>query len=390
MKFSKEYKIGLSVLAALLILIFGINFLKGKSMFVKDTEYVVYYTNIDGLKEGSYVLTRGFKVGVVKDIQFDGSMAERMKVTFLINEKINFPKDSKVRIFSMDLMGTRGLDIIAGQSLMIKNDGDEFIGEIEGSFKDEIGRHITPLKNKTERLLSSIDSILVSVHAIVNDDTKEKIKMSLNSVRKTFANLESTSRTIDKVISRDANSISNLISNTESISDNLRKNNEKITSILSNVSSITDSLNVQGLGKGLRDLIATIDRLNKISAKLTTDDSSAGAMINDRELYNNLNEIVSNLNRVVLDFEKNPRKYIKLSIIGFGGASKLKTKYIIVAFDSSVRLVNANDNKGLKELFYKGRYLYFSKKYDKREKADKAVSKLINEYPKAFVQEIKE
>lgn len=390
MKFTKEYKIGLAVFAAIIILILGINFLKGKSLFKKDTEYLVYFEKIDGLKVGSYVLTRGFKVGVVKDIQFDGDMAERMKVSFLINENIRFASDSKVRIFSMDLMGTRGLEIITGSSKELKNNGDVFIGEIEGSFKDEIGRQIAPLKNKAERLLSSLDSIFTSIQIIVNVDTQAKIKQSLVSVGRTLKSLESASSSIDNMVSSKEGSLSNLISNTESITLNLRKNNEKISNILSNISSITDTLNSEGLGSGLNNIGESLANLNRISASLATDKSSMGAMINNRELYNNLNETVSNLNRVVLDLEKNPKKYIKFSMIDFGGSTKYKDKFLLVAFVSNTKLENDKKTSNLEEVFYKGKYLYVLKRYSKENKAVEYLKKTKKEYPNAYIQKIKD
>jgi len=390
MKFTKEYKIGLAVFAAIIILILGINFLKGKSLFKKDTEYLVYFEKIDGLKVGSYVLTRGFKVGVVKDIQFDGDMAERMKVSFLINENIRFASDSKVRIFSMDLMGTRGLEIITGSSKELKNNGDVFIGEIEGSFKDEIGRQIAPLKNKAERLLSSLDSIFTSIQIIVNVDTQAKIKQSLVSVGRTLKSLESASSSIDNIVSSKEGSLSNLISNTESITLNLRKNNEKISNILSNISSITDTLNSEGLGSGLNNIGESLANLNRISASLATDKSSMGAMINNRELYNNLNETVSNLNRVVLDLEKNPKKYIKFSMIDFGGSTKYKDKFLLVAFVSNTKLENDKKTSNLEEVFYKGKYLYVLKRYSKENKAVEYLKKTKKEYPNAYIQKIKD
>jgi phospholipid/cholesterol/gamma-HCH transport system substrate-binding protein len=390
MKFTKEYKIGLAVFAAIIILILGINFLKGKSLFKKDTEYLVYFEKIDGLKVGSYVLTRGFKVGVVKDIQFDGDMAERMKVSFLINENIRFASDSKVRIFSMDLMGTRGLEIITGSSKELKNNGDVFIGEIEGSFKDEIGRQIAPLKNKAERLLSSLDSIFTSIQIIVNVDTQAKIKQSLGSVGRTLKSLESASSSIDNIVSSKEGSLSNLISNTESITLNLRKNNEKISNILSNISSITDTLNSDGLGSGLNNIGESLANLNRISASLATDKSSMGAMINNRELYNNLNETVSNLNRVVLDLEKNPKKYIKFSMIDFGGSTKYKDKFLLVAFVSNTKLENDKKTSNLEEVFYKGKYLYVLKRYSKENKAVEYLKKTKKEYPNAYIQKIKD
>ncbi|MGB5990170.1 MAG: MlaD family protein [Marinifilaceae bacterium] len=390
MKFTKEYKIGLAVFAAIIILILGINFLKGKSLFKKDTEYLVFFEKIDGLKEGSYVLTRGFKVGVVKDIQFDGDMAERMKVTFLINENIRFASDSKVRIFSMDLMGTRGLEIITGSSKELKSNGDVFIGEIEGSFKDEIGRQIAPLKNKAERLLSSLDSIFSSIQTIVNVDTQAKIKQSLVSVGRTLKSLESASSSIDNIVSSKKGSLSNLISNTESITLNLRKNNEKISNILSNISSITDTLNSDGLGSGLNNIGESLANLNRISASLASDKSSIGAMINNRELYNNLNETVSNLNRVVLDLEKNPKKYIKFSMIDFGGSTKYKDKFLIVAFVSNTKLENDKKPSNLEEVFYQGKYLYVLKRYSKENKAVEYLKKTKKEYPTSYIQKIKD
>lgn len=388
MIFTKEYKIGLAVITAIIILIFGINFLKGKSFFSKDTEYVVYFEKIDGLKEGSYVLTRGFKVGVVKDIRFDGKMAERMKVTFLINANIKFPKDSKVRIFSMDLMGTRGLEIISGTSSELKKNGDEFIGEIEGNFKDEIGRQIAPLKNKTERLLASLDSIFTSIQVIVDIDTQNKIKQSLSSVGRTLNSLESASSNIDDIVSSKAGSLSNLISNTESITLNIRKNNEKISNILSNVSSITDTLNSEGLSSGLNNITKSLENLNDITSKLKTDKSSIGAMINNRELYNNLNETVSNLNRVVLDLEKNPQKYIKFSLVDFGGSPKYKDKFLIVAFSSDIKLSDKENTSNLEEIFYKGKYLYLLKRYSKKKKAMDNLKKYKDEFPNVYIQKI--
>lgn len=388
MKFTKEYKIGLSVASAIIILIFGINFLKGKSFFSKDTEYVVYFEKIDGLKEGSYVLTRGFKVGVVKDIRFDGKMAERMKVSFLINANIKFPVDSKVRIFSMDLMGTRGLEIISGTSSQFKNNGDEFLGEIEGNFKDEIGRQIAPLKNKTERLLASLDSIFSSIQVIVDIDTQNKIKQSLSSVGRTLTSLESASSNIDNIVSSKSGSLSNLISNTESITLNLKKNNEKISNILSNVSTITDTLNSKDIGAGLNNISKSLANLNTITSKLSSNKSSVGAMINNRELYNNLNETVSNLNRVVLDLEKNPKKYIKFSLVDFGGSPKYKDRFLIVAFDSDIKLKTQEKPSTLEEFFYKGKYLYVIKRYSKQKKAENDLNNYKEDFPDVYIQKI--
>lgn len=388
MTISNEYKIGLAVAVAVLILVFGINFLKGKSLFANDTEYIVYYEKVDGLNVGSNVLMRGFKIGVVKEISFVGETAESIKVKFIINEKLKFSQDSKVRIFSRDLMGTRGLDIVSGTSTKMKKNGDVFEGIVEETFKSEIGRQVAPLKNKAEMILSSIDSILVSVRGIINSDAEMKIRSSLTSVSKTLKNLQSTSVTLDNALKKETNSLTSIMVNVESITDNFKKSNEKISLLLSNAAAITDTINSSGLGKNLRNITESLENIKVITDKVASNNTSVGAMINNRELYNNLNETVSNLNRVVIDLEKNPKKYINFSVFGSSKSKKSKSSYAIVLFDSYTKVKRTKENEDLEEIFYEGRYFYILKMFKKNARAKSKLEKLKNTYPKAYIQKI--
>jgi len=216
-----------------------------------------------------------------------------------------------------------------------------------------------------------------------------KIRTSLNSVSKTLKNLESTSVTLDNALKKETTSLTSIMGNVESITDNLRKNNDNISKILSNTAIISDTLNSSSLGKNLRNISETLDNLNIISQKVASNQTSIGAMINNREFYNNLNETVSNLNRVIIDLEKNPKRYVGFSVFGSGKSSKSKVSYAIVFLESYTKLKMTPENKDLQELFYNGKYLYVYKIYNKNSRAISKLEKLKKSYPKAYIQEIK-
>ena len=388
MKLSKEYTIGLAVLLSVLILILGINFLKGKSLFAHDDEYIVNYHKIDRLNVGSGVYMRGFKIGIVKDIHFEGETAEIIKVTILINEKVKFAVDSKAKIFSKDLMGTRGIEIIAGKSKKYKKNGDLFEGIVEGDFKDEFGRQIAPLKNKAERILVSIDTILYTIQQIVNEDTRSEIEHSLKSIGTTLHSLENASKSLEDVVVGESNSMKNIINNVESISGNLKNNNKKISNVINNLSAFSDTLISQDVYASIKDIGQSIKKLKSITAKLDGDKGTMGAIINNRELYNNLNEAVANLNKLVVNIEKNPKKYIKFSVVDFGGKAKSKEIFAVVLISSDKRIDKSDYLNKMEELFYKRKYLYIDKKFKKERKAKVYLKSIKSSYPDAFITRI--
>lgn len=391
MKINKEYKIGLVVSLSLLILIFGINFLKGKSIFSHDEEYSVFYKKIDGLIVGSGVYMRGFKIGVVKEIHFEGETAESIKVNLLITENVKFSSDSKARIFSKDLMGSRGVDIIPGISSTFKEDGDEFEGVIEADFLDEFGRQIAPLKNRAERILISVDTILASIQEIVNEDTSDKIKMSLLSMSRTLSNLEKASSSLENVVVEESSSVRNVVQNIELVSGNLRQNNDKISNILKNFSAFSDTLNSKEVYVSLKNIGSSLSKLNSITTKLDRDSGSIGAVLNNRELYNNLNETVQNLNQLISNFEENPKRYVRFSFIDLsGGRDNSKEYYAVVVLFSDKKISNKEKVINLREYFYKGKYLYIDKKFTKNSKAKTYLDRIKGSYPNAYIIRIKE
>jgi len=326
MRISKEYKIGLAVFVSILLLFFGVNYLKGKNVFTSDKEYEVYYDRIDELAVGSYVLMRGCRIGVVNDISFVGEKLDSVKVQFIISGKIRFPKDSKVRVYSRDLMGTKGLDIIQGESDIMMKEGGTFIGEAPEGIKEAIDKHIEPIKSKAIKILDSMDVLLANFNSIVNNSLKTDINIAFNSLKSSLNNLESSSISINNILTSRKSKINNAIDNLDLLSQNLADNSKKISGIIDNFYVVSDTLRNANLGRNLKDLRSSINNLVKITNKLTTKKGTAGAMINDIDLYTNLKSSTQSLTLLLDDIKNNPRKYFNFSVINFGGKSNKKNK----------------------------------------------------------------
>lgn len=393
MQISNETRIGIVVIVAAVILFAGLNFLKGHSLFKKDSIYYSYYEKVDGLKVSSPVEYRGYQVGQVSEIKFAGERANRVLVEFNVNERIKLPKDTKARIFSQDLMNTKAIKLEPGRSNEFLNERDTLSGDIEKDLKEQVSMQILPLKSKAEKMLASLDSVLVVIQYIFTEETMSNIKSSLSSVRRTLKNVESTSGSLDSIVKSEGSRLDNIFKNIESVSGNLKENNENISNILANVSSLSDSVMAANIGNSLREINKAVSTINLITQKVNKDEGSLGAILNNRDLYNNLNETSQNLNKLMIEVRRNPKRFVGFSLIDFSG-DKDKTGYIYaVVIKSSDKKIDA-DNSLFKskylfeEYFYNGKYLYIYNRYKRLKSARKSLNSLRKEFPESYIEKI--
>ena len=393
MKISNETRIGIVLIIAVVILFTGLNFLKGRSLFKKDTVYYSYYERVDGLKVSSSVEYRGYQVGQVSDIRFSGIRSEKVLVEFTVNEKIKLPKDSRARIFSQDLMSTKAINLESGISEMTLKEGDTLIGDIEKDLKDQVSMQILPLKTKAERMLASLDSVLVVIQYIFTEETKSNIKNSLSSIRRTLRNIESTSGSLDSIVKSEGSRLGNIFQNIESVSGNLRDNNDNIANILENISALSDSVVDANIGNSLREINKAVSTINVITQKVSQDEGSLGALLNNRDLYNNLNETSQNLNKLMIEIRKNPKRFVRFSLVDFSnGEARSRYIYAVVVKSSNIKLDVSDKlfkSKYLfEEYYHNGIYLYIYNRYKKLKVAEKILKSLKSEYPQVYIEKI--
>tara|TARA_B110000240_G_scaffold31828_1_gene34177 strand:+ start:167 stop:1147 length:981 start_codon:yes stop_codon:yes gene_type:complete len=304
----KSVKVGVLSLLTIFLLYFGINFLKGINVMNNGRVFYAYYDNVSGLTEGNSVTVKGYKIGTITKINFDLEKENLLKVTLHVENGINIPLNTIAKIMSTDLMGTKGISLSLGDTSVMSVSGSELASSIESSLQDEVNAQILPLKNKTEQLIGSIDSVMTVITSVLNKDARESLTKSLVSLDHTFSTLSETMLVVDKIVNENEKNISTIMTNFTSISSNLNASNEEIKNIISNFSSISDSL-------AKADILSTLSSIDKITSKINNSEGSLGQLVNDKELYNNLKDASQELDELIADMKLHPERYLTFSIL---------------------------------------------------------------------------
>lgn len=392
MKLKREAKLALTAIAAVLILIWGINFLKGSSLFESKSTFYGIYNSVEGLKVSSGVVYRGYQVGQVISIRFTGERYDKVLVKFSVNKGLELPSNSLAMIQSADLMGSKVIDLIPGDSPVFAVSGDTLTSKVEQGLMEQVSQQMLPLKQKAERLLGSLDSVMVIVQGVFDEQTKKNLSNSFASIDRTLRNLEGASGNLDTLMQSESARISEILRNINSITANLSDNNEEISNILGNFSAISDSLRGASLHQMLNNVDNILGHVDTIFAKINRGEGTIGALVNDNDLYYNLNQVSENLNRLLVEFRYNPRRFINLSLIDFSSGKIGLDEYGIVIFESSERLnINSElyiQNPGLKEVKYKDKYLYIIDSFKKLKTAQRKLDDVIKRYKDAYIVKI--
>jgi len=304
---NKEIRTGIIAIFTIVVLIYGINYLKGLNILDKNRIFHAKYDNIDGLLKGSVISLNGFNVGIVSNIslQSDNSLLVSVK----INEDFDVPVNSILKISNQDLMGTKGISVILGNSDLLAKNNDTLIAEIENSLQDEVNKQILPLKNKAEGLISSVDSLMVIFTSVLNTDARKNLASSFKNLDETFILMSESMKELNKLVVTNEKNISNSIKNFESITGNISDNNESIENILKKMSSISDSVSSKDIGD-------IIKNLNNITKKISVGQGNLGLLNSDDQLYRNIEKTTNDISILVEEIKKDPKKYFNFSVLG--------------------------------------------------------------------------
>ena len=309
---SKELKIGLIGIFLIALLIWGINFLKGKDIFSSSDYYYAVYENIAGLEKSSPVYLNGYKIGMVENIALTGDNMRNITVKFFIRDDIKLPHNSKVVIYSSDLMGTKAIKLDITGKKKYYQPGDTLPSILQQDLTERLYAEVKPIKNKAETLITSLDSII----AIFDENTRRSVQNSLNNFDTTSKHLKNSSAELDRLLTSNASELEQTLQNLESITSNLDQNKHNITNTFSNISAITDSLRRSNITKTLSHLQQTLSSTDSILKKINKGEGSAGLLVNNDSLYNNLNKTTEDLDILIKDIKENPKRYINVSVFG--------------------------------------------------------------------------
>lgn len=302
MKIYKETKIGIIVTVIIAAFIWGLNFLKGRDIFTTQRQYYAVFSNIGGLEKSSDVSVNGYTIGKVSDIDFFPGNANKILVEISIDRQFQIPQNSVVEIYSSDLMGSKAVNLILGESKNMIAEYDTLTSRFTGDLAELISKEISPLKEKTEHLIVSIDSVMGIVQHTFNPRTQRSIQHSITSV--------------EELIVQEKERLSRIMQNLESITQNLKNSNKQFSNITSNISSITDSIASSNLKKAIDQASIALVQVNELLAKVNSGKGTMGQLVNNDALYFSLNKSIQSLDSLLVDLKGHPKRYVHFSVFG--------------------------------------------------------------------------
>lgn len=359
---SKETKVGLLFIAALVIFIVGYQYLKGVNVFQPTNYFYAKFDDVQMLNPSASVYLNGVPVGVVQEVNLDPNDMGKVIVAMNVNEGLKIPKSTIAVIGSTGLMGGVAIELIVKETCNgdCAGTGDFLQGRTKGLLEGMFGSNakdggggFDPAAMVKNNLGGVIDTFATHIS---DPGAEHAIAQSFQRLQGILANLENTAGRLNNLMNKSGNKLNGSLDNMESITANFASSNAKISSMLNNMEGFSNNLkdtdikgtmdeaksmlsttnkSVEGLQTTLNKANATFTNLNDLVGKINNGDGTMGQLMNDKDLYNNLTRVSQNLDLLLQDFRLNPKRYVNVSVFG-----KKQKKYKLPENDPANNLNN--------------------------------------------------
>lgn len=294
-KFSKEIQIALVAIVGIVVLYFGLQFLKGLTVFSSDSNYYVKFKDISGLSASSPIYANGFRVGVVENIIYDYEHQNDIVAVIGLDNQMRMPKGSRAEIAS-DLLGNIKLELMLGPNPAdLLAPGDTILGGPQlGAMALAAG-----MVPQIQAMLPKLDSILASVNMLLADPA---LKNSLHHIDQITGSLTTTSNELQAMASTLNKQMPQLVKNADGM--------------LANANDLTRNLNELDLAATMAKVNNTLQNVEQMTAKLNSNEGTLGLLMRDPELYNNLNATMIHADSLMIDLKQHPKRYVHFSVFG--------------------------------------------------------------------------
>lgn len=303
LKYSREVKTALLAITAIVILIFGYSFLKGENLLDNSRTFYAVYEDVEGLSPSSEVTINGLKVGQITGIDFlnkDGDLL----VTFTVKNDFQFTKNSEAKIYGGSIIGGKSLAIVPKYDAAsgMAQSGDTLTGEKEEGIMELVNDRLTPLQNKLEGTIVSADSMLTAITEILDDSTRNNIRGTFKNLDATVSSFKVTADELQGIVKGNSGKLDRTFTNLDEMSTNFNR--------------FSDTLSNMNINKITSDLEKVIADFEGISGKLNSKEGTAGKLLNDDAVYNNLDRATKQLEELLQDVKLNPKRYVHFSVFG--------------------------------------------------------------------------
>jgi phospholipid/cholesterol/gamma-HCH transport system substrate-binding protein len=293
--FTKEIQIALVAIVGVVVLFFGMQFLKGLSLFNTDNSYYVAFNDISGLGASSPVYANGYKVGVIKKIIYDYNHQDNIVAVMGLDKQMQLPKGSTAEIES-DMLGNIKVNLVLGKNPLEQMEpGDTLKGGMASGAMAKVESMVPAI----EKMLPKLDSILASLNVILADPA---IPHSLHNIEHITNNLTVTSSQLNVLMGGLNRGVPQMMS--------------KANDVLDNTNRLTKKLNDVDVAETMAKVNATLDNVHELTNKLNSNEGTLGLLMRDPSLYNNLNATMTHADSLVSDLKAHPKRYVHFSVFG--------------------------------------------------------------------------
>jgi phospholipid/cholesterol/gamma-HCH transport system substrate-binding protein len=302
-KISHEVKIGITALITIIVFIWLFNFLRGKNLFSSTANYYVVYDKVSGLAESSPVEVNGYKVGVVQSIKFLDAKSGRLLVTLNVRKDFKLPVNTVAEITTATLIAGMKVQFVYGDGPGFYSSGDTIPGRLAESMITRVENELVPLKEKISGLLTSIDSVIVSINDVMDPQFRKNLRSGV-------ASLSSTAKSISE------SELKETLLNVNKFTGMLAENSGKMTSTFNSLESFADTLAAADIYNSVNNLKSGLEKASLLLENINAGKGTAGQLMTNDSLYHNLSNSLESLNKLLIDFKANPKRYVHFSVFG--------------------------------------------------------------------------
>ncbi len=302
MKYGNELKVGLALVLAALIFYIGFRYLEDLPFFKGTTEFFTTFDDAGGLVSGNVVRINGVVVGAVNEVRLLPD-DNRARAHFHIDRGIVLPHGSTTSIGGVAALGVVRMDIIMGtDATTAYQEGDTLPN------KEEVGMGVLTDVLGTA-LASQVDSVLTGTTATLKA-ARTLIAGSQDELRQTLVAVQGSAVALNSLLQAEQGRLSGVLDGVAELTDNLNAfTGENGDSLRFVTQRLSESLN--RLDRMLASLESSTAGINTIIGKIEQGEGTLGLLVNDPSLYHRLDSTLTTLNRILLDFKQNPKRYLK-------------------------------------------------------------------------------
>ena len=303
MKVKNEVKIAIVAILGIIILFFGMQFLKGSSLFSTDNIYNIKFDNISGLSTSSPIYSNGFKVGSVKGIEYDYKNNKDIIVKVAIDKNMTIPQGTRAEINS-DMLGNVRVNLLLGSSTAALKPGGVINGGKSAGMMEQVAKLVPPI----QAMMPKLDSIMTNLNMLTADPA---LKSSLHNVDRLTASLVVSSAQLNLLLSKVSKDIPGMTGKTNLLLDNAGGTMKSAHLLVNNINQKIDSIHVT---QSMAKLEQTLHNVQELTRKLNEDEGTLGMLMNDKQLYLNLTKTIGDLDSLMIDLKAHPKRYVHFSV----------------------------------------------------------------------------